>query len=412
MSAEWMLLLVIAALSGSAVVSQRAVSRWARREVGSPWLSLLFGWAHLAPAAWPLLNEVPQALRPRSTFRFVLGVLKLQAMAAVLRWAFSRRTRQLRGRATHTHGVAAKGRAEVAASLGLPAHTFFRPGRTFRVLLRHANAQAADDASLDVRGVALRLESEDGAERLDLAMNTAARAQFWDTGTLVSFLIGQAGGKRAMARWLDRSPLARAAVLESLVRAPASYAELTYFSQLTFRLADTEGGEHLCRYRLRPAVEPRGSHPLSDQDWATPWNQERAVEELRPQDYLRRELRHRLEQGAIAYRLELQLGPPVHGAEAELFSAAEPWDEARYPWRAVATLELHRALTAEETRALQFNIANTPKSLGLFKPADTSDPNAIAWLRAVVYPTAQRTREQRAQPCTPQEEGMSAATSA
>ncbi len=380
----------------TAMLAQRALSRWAGQRVGKPLLAAIGGWPYVLRAAWPFMALLPRATRPTSTFRFALGVLKLDLFSTLMQWAFARRTREVRGRATHTIGIAATGTATVPATVAIPSHPFFRAGRSLRATVRHANARWSDDASLDVRGVALRLEGSSKGDRLDLMMNTASRSQFWDTASLMAFLRGQTGGKRALARWIANSPKALRGVLESVVRAPTSYADLTYYAQLTFRFEGDDGVERPCRYRLRP-LHSASAHVLSAADRATPWEHERAADEHRTEDYLREELRGRLATGTVTYVLELQVATDDRCADVRLFDASMPWDEHEHPWKPVASVDVTRVLSESATASLKLNVANAPPSLGVFLAGDTSDFNAIAWYRRAVYAHAQRARERLAE---------------
>src|SRR5213075_589563 len=92
----------------------------------------------------PLLYDVDDE------FRDLLVELSALAAASKVR----------RSRFFHPASTSALGWLEVGDG-ALPAHSFFRPGRRFRVLGRYSNAFAADDIAPSVRGLTLRLFSGD-----------------------------------------------------------------------------------------------------------------------------------------------------------------------------------------------------------------------------------------------------------
>lgn len=85
-------------------------------------------------------------------------------------------------------GVGARGHMELAGAAGVnasgnwPPSEFFIPGRRLPVVMRFSNATQDDDASLDIRGCALRIGG--GTDRLDLLFATGEFSPF---STLLDF---------------------------------------------------------------------------------------------------------------------------------------------------------------------------------------------------------------------------------
>ncbi|MGH8309222.1 MAG: catalase [Steroidobacteraceae bacterium] len=313
----------------------------------------------------------------------------MEALVGFLAAAHRQRTRSFRARSTHTRGIAARGTAEITAGAEIPANAFFKHGKRLDAVVRFANAEWEDDASLDLRGIGVRLGS--GAHSLDFAMNTGARTAFWDTRSLIRHTIAHVRGTAAAKeRWLRNSE-ARDAQLSTLVRAPNSFAELTYHSQMVFRFVGIDGIERACRYRMKP-IGVSGTHSLSEADRREPWNRKRLPEEMRSESYLREELRARIVRSAIEFSLEIQTRALPETREIDAFKASLLWDEERHPWREVARVELSRIIPDEEAEQLQFSVVNAPESLGIFQAGGPGDPNCLLWYRAVVYGRVQPAR--------------------
>lgn len=385
----WMVvgaLVVIA--QGSAFAAHRMLCRWSGANSKSA-LALIFGWPYVLVAASRARALVPRGTRPRTGLSLLAGVIAMEALVGFLAAAHRQRTRSFRARSTHTRGIAARGSVEITAGVEIPAHAFFEHGKRLDAVVRFANAEWEDDASLDLRGIGVRLGS--GAHSLDFAMNTGECTPFWDTRSLIRHTIAHVRGTAAAKeRWL-RNLEARDAQLSTLVRAPNSFAELTYYSQMVFRFVGIDGIERACRYRMKPTGVP-GTHSLSEADRREPWNRKRLPEEMRSESYLREELRARIVRSAIEFSLEIQIRALPEMREIDTFKASLLWDEERHPWRQLARIELVRSIPDAEAEQLQFSVVNAPQGLGIFPAGGPGDPNCLLWYRAMVYERVQPVR--------------------
>ncbi len=313
------------------------------------------------------------------------GLLRLWLWLTVLSKLFAKRARRSKRRPTHPLGVGASGHAVANPGPGVPTNPFFRPGRRFAMSLRHANLAREDDAMLDIRSASISLV--DGADRLDLPMNTGLVSAFWDTTSFLQFVRANLKGKAGLQALLARSPRHHLGATCALVRAPGSYAELGYYAQLTYRWLDREGELWLVRYRLVPA-HSEGSHLLDEVDRKAPWDHERREGENRRADYLRAEYAARLGRAPVPYRLQGQFQKAAPAGDPA-YDSAVAWTA---PWHALAEVVAESALLPTQTEALAFNIAHCPESLGYFRATRPDDPNALAYYRASIYARTQRIR--------------------
>lgn len=282
-----------------------------------------------------------------------------------------------RKRASHAHGVAATGRMTVTISDRAPKHEFFQPGAVMDVHVRFGNERATDDAAVDARGAAVCLVAEDGA-RFDLTLSTGA---FGAARNIVEFGILQvvsamgSPGRRLLSRvrhFLEGG-------LAALRRAPASYASLGYHSQsVRFWVSSDRNERWLVRYRLVPAdeaVEESGLG-ITIRDYV---KRERAADERRPTDYLRRELKMRLQgKRTIALRLLGQFHNVGTGDGPAWYDPTSDWHAGEYPWLALGDITLQTVLSDEACEKLTFNTDNAPSSLGIPVSQSVFDPRSIA----------------------------------
>ncbi|HEX5760028.1 MAG TPA: hypothetical protein VF121_12625 [Thermoanaerobaculia bacterium] len=318
--------------------------------------------------------------------------LKLHALTVALTVLFCLAALAKRGRSTHAWGVAGAGTLRVVDDPRFPAHELFRPGRVFPVRLRHGTVSFRDDATLDLRGAALKLLDDRGETLLDLVMNSGL-GTFMHAWSVWQFSLGIMRGERGLEEVLTSNPKAQHVFTWSLRRAPSSYAQVVYHSQIQFYFRAEDGRTRYVRYRLLPGDRGAESGLPDAEDVATPWRQKRRPDCALPEDYLRREYRERFGRGAVVYHLQLALRDGVPGdRDPSAFDQLEPWDEATSPWLDAATVTLDRLLDETETERLRYNIRNQPPSLGLIPARSIHDPNSVAHLRARVYPWSQRVR--------------------
>jgi len=320
-----------------------------------------------------------------------MRIFRLLYSATVLKLLFGLKAFKTHGRGTHLIGVGSTGRLKVVDQPNFPTHEFFRPGREFTVALRHSNLEFPDDATLDIRGCALKLSDKDGSQ-MDLVMNTGTTAVFWNVPSFIDFVKGKKGGKEGQRLLLERSPLAYTAAISGLRRKPSSFTGLHYYTQVVFNFSAKDSAVRYVRYRVIPADgRPEDGLP-TPVDFEKPWDQERFEGVSVPTDYLRQEFRDRLAHEKVSYRLQLQLHTASPDDPPEVFHAGLTWDEATHPWLDLAEITLDRSLTDPETERLRFNIDNQPKSLGVLPASSLDDYNSINYVRVKIYRLSQLAR--------------------
>ncbi len=315
----------------------------------------------------------------------------LRLLAGFIRTVFVLAATVLRKRPTHPLGVGARGEFRVADPLKIPANDFFVPTRAARATLRHANLEFADDARLDIRGAALRLEF-DGGESLDLPMNTGAINTFQTAWVFFEFMQIKPWGTLGY-RWFGwRHPRIWRASTAAMRRGASSYAALRYHSQLIFRFAATDKVRRVARYRLVGGASPSEEGLPNEEDLRHPFKQRRAPGDERPADYLRQEFRERVQHGGARYRFEMQFHTVDEADPPDLMDTSREWSEPEHPWHVIGELVLDELLDDNETEALRFNIANQPACLGVLPADGPSDFNSPGYLRSIVYPASQNAR--------------------
>lgn len=327
---------------------------------------------------------------PAATTANRIDLLKQVALLGAFFGVHSARS-GLRG--THLPGMGARGIARIRDSLDIPEHAFFRPGRTFACRLRHSNASFADDAALVIRGAALKFDDSDGGGPFDLLMNTGATPAFYCPWSFMEF--ARARGACTLDNWepqrelLRNLPAFHVGAIGGMRAAPTSYADLSYYSQAAVPYRSLDGGHYCIRYRMvRPDLEHESGLLTPDQQRRV-HDQRRDPADPRPHDYLRTEFHDRVQDGGVAYGLQVQLRAIDTATDThELFNPMRLWDTARWPWHDLADIELYAPLTAEENAATRFWPGNKPAGLGLFDAVAARDYNALTWIRTHVYALA------------------------
>jgi acyl carrier protein len=316
----------------------------------------------------------------------------LRAVIAELASGSHVRARGRAGRAAHGAGVGAAGRLIATPDPEVPPHELFAPGREHPVILRHSNARGfADDAVLDGRGAAVRLLARDPLADpgslhdpvLDLVLVTGRR-----------FLVRDAA---AFARWTAADPAGRAAImreqpvvaeaLRELIRDPASYLDLHYHSQTTYRF----GGGHWARYRLRARDGRPDGGLVPEHELQLPLDYApRRPGDGRTPTHLRDEFRARVGSGEARYVLEVQVR--AADGDRDALDPSRPWDVGAAPWRRLATIDLGAMIDDALGEAVRFNPANAPATLGLIPARSADDPASVNVARAVAYEASARAR--------------------
>ncbi len=299
-------------------------------------------------------------------------------------------------RSSHLLGSGARGRFIVAGSDDAPPeypqHDLFVPGTEFPVQVRMANLTETDDAALDVRGFSLKLSNHRYHSPFDMMMNTGTFCPAFNLVTFAGFVASKfvpTAGSRAIVR---SNLVAREGGIAGLRRAPNSFAELKYYSQLVRHWVDLEGVRHLVRYRVIPDIGIEESGLPSDEDAAQIWERGRLPQETRAKNYLRSEIKQRVNEQGVRMRFQAQFHTPVPGDTADWYNSSVEWDERICPWVDLGMIELNEALSDADTELLQFNPNNHPYTLGIPASRSPLDYRSMADSDARVVGALQRVR--------------------
>jgi hypothetical protein len=283
-------------------------------------------------------------------------------------------------RAFHAAGVATWGKLEVlerGAAL-YPEHDFFFPSsEALDVQIRFSNERSEDDAAVDARGAALRMTRPSDGRRFDLMLTTGAYSAAENVVDQGLVTLASALGKPGR-RCLAKSRQFLEGGIAALRRAPQSYTQLFYYAQ-TIRFWVARNDErYLVRYRLAPLPLPDAESglPVTAGDFV---DRARRAGEHRPPDYLRRELKMRLEgQRTESFRLQAQFHRMGLGDGVDWYNPAADWKTTEHPWVDVAEITLEDVLSDEDGEKLGHDPDVSPQSLGTPVARGAFDYRSIA----------------------------------
>ena len=311
----------------------------------------------------------------------------------LLRTLFTRR------RVLFERGVAAWGLFKTedyryAAPVDL-SHDFFQPQpkHALKALVRFST-DGEDDAGLSARGVALQL-TYPGETPFELLLSTGAYAAAENIVQFTLLRLARMVGTFTQRYLWEAYPHMREGMVASLRRAPDSYALLHYYSQTVRFWISRDGVRHLVRYRLVPDAPdtPESGIPQPRDDAPLSFYFQRLPTERRPTDYLKQEMRRRLEGNrTIRLRLEAQFHHPEPGDDIHWYNPAVDWRVDEHPWLCIGRVQLQDVLPDEESERLVFNPANVPPSLGIPISTGIFDYRSIADSEKRVHRRIQETR--------------------
>ena len=171
---------------------------------------------------------------------------------------------------------------------------------------------------------------------------------------------------------------------DSVRRNPESVGGMVYHTKTTTGFVGTDKVLRYVRYRLLPDPFDGRETGLPDEfDRTHAWLQNPRRDETRGRNYLKDATRAHLEAGGkLNYRLQIQLRDvPGTWPEPEWVSSAVAWDEERFPFLDVATVEIDRALSHKESMLTWFHMGNHPRSLPIPKARSIDDPHSLNHLR-------------------------------
>jgi catalase len=280
-----------------------------------------------------------------------------------------------RWRPVHTTGVFVTGSFK-AAGVALPhAPAFLRNTSHVAATARFSSCDPrlpANDRRHGPRGLAVRLQLDDGATTDLVAMSTD-RFMVSTRGAFVS--VARAMRCRVPMRWIRVAWLTtvrqvRAPVTFALAFPPRSYGRLDYYTINTF-VWSTDKGEQPVRYRWRPV-----DGPLAPRPWTRFFKSRR---------YLDHELAKRLENGSILFSLEVQQ-PKLEEdvTRARLLDVAKPLPR-KIRWTHVAELQLEQIVSGTDATELE-RMVFSPTHLAT--GVDVYPDDEIMAARAAAYPAS------------------------
>jgi catalase len=230
-------------------------------------------------------------------------------------------------RALHAKGTVLTGTFTASGEAAWLSQAAHMQGGTYPVTARVSNGSgnpADPDRNPGVRGLAVKFHLPDGS-RTDILAQTIELIPAHNPEQFLRLILTE---RRSATAWriplfVAQHPSAAGAmpkVLYGLVP-PLSYATCNYFAIHGFRFIDADGGSRYVRYTFVPEAGVRHLRP---------WEMVR-----RDPDYLQQEIRARLQQGPVRFRLELQVA--ANGDPVDDLGIAWPKDRRRVT---AGTLEL------------------------------------------------------------------------
>eukprot|EP00118_Oscarella_pearsei_P016743 m.162054 g.162054 ORF g.162054 m.162054 type:complete len:781 (+) comp38831_c0_seq1:29-2371(+) len=290
-------------------------------------------------------------------------------------------------RSSNTSGVAGVGTATIVAQPQFPPHEFYQPGRVFPLRLRHSNATTLDDRSLDIRGVALKFADVENGGPLDLTFFSGEGLVFFNGPALDDFVGGPLTGTVEQYKaYLTKNSRYYFNLISLMRRAPSSYSQVHYYSQLTYKFIGEDGILRHCRYRVVPDNDIPESGLPDQQDQAEPWNGGPRPNDDRSPNYLKHEFIKQLEKGSLDYRLQIQMRDREINESNDVYNPALPWNKANYPWLDLANISISQPLHPDTAELLRYGHLNQPASLKIADEAESVfDYRSIARLRHAAF---------------------------
>ncbi len=269
-------------------------------------------------------------------------------------------------RAVHAKGIVCSGTFRASAGARAVSRALHLQGQAVPTVMRFSNASGdpdVHDGIANARALAVKFQLPDGKNADILALHIEgfpARTPDEFLAFLRAQLPDPATGKPApdaVPRFLDSHPATRA-FIERLMQkpVPASYGRASYFAEHAFKFTAADGTSRFGRYRWVPEA---GEAYLSPDDAGT-----------RGTNFLREELEGRLSNGAVAFRLLLQLA-----GESDPTDDPDTFWPTDRPLVELGQLEVTRISpnSVADERRLVFDPTNVTEGIGLsadpFPPA-------------------------------------------
>ncbi|ESO01912.1 hypothetical protein HELRODRAFT_66358, partial [Helobdella robusta] len=245
---------------------------------------------------------------------------------------------------------------------------------------RVSNVNCKDDRDGCIREVVIKFVDQDHDGPFDLFFQTGRMSLARDSSTFLQML--NLKNEDDMEKWCLKNPYVYRALVDSIRRGPSSFADLTYYSQLCYRVTMPNKKKQLVKFRLIPVHaaakydEVLESGMLTVEEQNAPWLVLAADEDERNDNYLRQEFKTRLwRDEPVTFYMDVQMGP-----QSRDFDHVNPqllWNEDEFPWSRLMRIELTTHVASEALRRTTFNMADNPAGIGFPTARSPQDPFSL-----------------------------------
>ncbi len=288
----------------------------------------------------------------------------------------------LRRRMSHNNGVTARGKVKVVENPEFPAHDFFEPGREWPCRLRHASVSYFDDAVIQVRATSLKFSDELYESPLDIEMNTGTISLFWSAKNFLEFFMKKTRINGCdFVEFYKKYERGLIAARDGIRNHPETFAQMYYHSQCAQGFTGKDGVLRYVKFRLIPGDRGAETGLIPEAEKTPFWSEDLQPGETRGQNYLKKEYVERVKAAPVTYHLQIQLRDPVAGESNEVFNCNVAWDEAKYPYKDLATVTVDSVMPYEENQLMRYSLSHLPASLSNLPSESWDDYNSVVYMR-------------------------------
>ena len=287
-----------------------------------------------------------------------------------------------RRRMSHDNGIVCKGKVRILDELSVPPCDFFQPGKEFPCRIRHASVSFADDARLVVRSASLKFADADHESKFDIMMNTGTAGPFAHAWDFLKFMIATIRGREQHIKpYLDANPGLADGIKLSICY-PDTFALLNYHSKTALAYRDSNDKDWYIKFKLAPWDRGPDRGRPTKQELEEFWLQAPKPGEDRSRNFLKDELRRRLDQGPVKYHLQAQFHAVQPGEDREILNCGVAWNDDTHPWQDLAEVELDEVMETEAGNLTSYDVCNHPPNMSIPEASSIFDPASINYLRA------------------------------
>ena len=152
--------------------------------------------------------------------------------------------------------------------------------------------------------------------------------------------------------------------------------------KLRFNFIGEDGIQRYAKYRAIPYEELEETGIISGRDVLEPENQRITPGESRSRNYLKDEFKERLSNGAVRYRLQIQIRDHKDDQDPIIFNCCVDWDDQEFPWMDMGIIQVNKIMDWTSSNRMGFSVINMPKKLGMIKAYSIYDYNSLNYMRA------------------------------